>query len=278
MLLEEFYNKIIGSYDYAENYYIILIHAMYDVPGKSSDGLEMFDASDSVYEYLMCSICPVKLSKAALSYNSEHNSIEDRMRDWIVEMPTKGFLFPVFNDRASDIHSVLYYTSKPEDLQPALIDELLGSSMPMTAGDQKATFQAIIADTLGEDCKYEVVKNIHETLTEMMEEHKDEPEPLELSKTDVKKVFEKSGVPDERMQIFEKEYEVVAGEHASLLASNIADTKKFSIETPDIVIKVNPDRADLIETRIIDGRQCLVIAVDDHIEVNGINVKTIGQE
>ena len=278
MLLEEFYNKIIGSYDYAENDYIILIPEMYDVPGKSSDGLEMFDASDSVYEYLMCSICPVKLSKAALSYNSEHNSIEDRMRDWIVEMPTKGFLFPVFNDRASDIHSVLYYTSKPEDLQPALIDELLGSSMPMTAGDQKATFQAIIADTLGEDCKYEVVKNIHETLTEMMEEHKDEPEPLELSKTDVKKVFEKSGVPDERMQIFEKEYEVVAGEHASLLASNIADTKKFSIETPDIVIKVNPDRADLIETRIIDGRQCLVIAVDDHIEVNGINVKTIGQE
>ena len=42
-----------------------------------------------------------------------------------------------------------------------------------------------------------------------------------------------------------------------------------------MVIKVNPDRADLVETRVIDGRQCLVIAVDDHIEVNGINVRTI---
>ena len=30
-----------------------------------------------------------------------------------------------------------------------------------------------------------------------------------------------------------------------------------------------------METRIIDGRQCLVIPVDDHIEVNGISVRTI---
>ena len=26
---------------------------------------------------------------------------------------------------------------------------------------------------------------------------------------------------------------------------------------------------------MIDGRQCLVIPVDDHIEVNGINVRTM---
>lgn len=278
MLLEEFYDKVIGSYDYAENYYIVLIHAMYDVPGRSADGLEMFDASDSVYEYLMCSICPVNLTKAGLSYNSEHNSIEERMRDWVVDMPTKGFLFPLFNDRASDIHGVLYYTSKPEDIQPALIDEVLGSELPMTAGDQKTTFQTIIEDTLGEDCEYKVVRNIHDTLHEMIEEHKEEPEPLELSKIDVKKVFEKSGVPNENMELFEKQYEAAAGENASLLASNIVDAKKFTVETPDIVIKVNPDRADLVETKMIDGRQCLVIAVDDHIEVNGINVRTMRPE
>ena len=65
------------------------------------------------------------------------------------------------------------------------------------------------------------------------------------------------------------------GEKTSLLATNITETKKFQIETPDIVIKVNPERADLIETRVIDGRQCLVIAVDDHIEVNGVNVRTL---
>ena len=275
MLLEEFYDKVIATYEYAENYYIILIHAMYDVPGRSSDNLEMFDASDEVYEYLVCSICPVSLSKAGLSYNAESNCIQDRIRDWVVDMPDKGFLFPAFNDRSTDIHGVLYYTKKSEDLQPELIEQLLGARMPMSANTQKETFQMLIEDTLGEDGDYETIRNIHDTLNDMIEEHKEEQEPLQLDKTDVRKVFEKSGVSSEKMECFDQNYEETAGEKTSLLATNITETKKFQIETPDIVIKVNPERADLIETRVIDGRQCLVIAVDDHIEVNGINVKTI---
>lgn len=275
MLLEEFYDKVIATYDHAENYYIILIHAMYDIPGKSSDGLEMFDASDEVYEYLLMSICPVSLSKAGLSYNAEDNRIQDRIRDWIVDMPSKGFLFPAFNDRSTDLNSVLYYTKKSEDLQPEMIDQLLGAKMPMSADTQKETFQMIIEDTLGEDGDYETVRNIHETLNDLIEEHKEEPEPLALDKTEIKKIFEQSGVDAEKMESFDRNFEENAGEKASLLATNIAETRKFNIETPDVVIKVNPDRADLVETRIIDGRQCLVIPVDDHIEVNGINVRTI---
>ena len=273
MLLEEFYDKVIATYEYAENYYIILIHAMYDVPGRSSDNMEMFDASDEVYEYLVCSICPVSLSKAGLSYNAESNCIQDRIRDWVVDMPDKGFLFPAFNDRSTDIHGVLYYTKKSEDLQPELIEQLLGARMPMSANTQKETFQMLIEDTLGEDGDYETIRNIHDTLNDMIEEHKEEPEPLQLDKTDVRKVFEKSGVSSEKMECFDQNYEETAGEKTSLLATNITETKKFQIETPDIVIKVNPERADLIETRVIDGRQCLVIAVDDHIEVNGVNVR-----
>ena len=275
MLLEEFYDKVIATYEYAENYYIILIHAMYDVPGRSSDNMEMFDASDEVYEYLVCSICPVSLSKAGLSYNAESNCIQDRIRDWVVDMPDKGFLFPAFNDRSTDIHGVLYYTKKSEDLQPELIEQLLGAKMPMSANTQKETFQMLIEDTLGEDGDYETIRNIHDTLNDMIEEHKEEPEPLQLDKTDVRKVFEKSGVSSEKMECFDQNYEETAGEKTSLLATNITETKKFQIETPDIVIKVNPERADLIETRVIDGRQCLVIAVDDHIEVNGVNVRTM---
>ena len=112
----------------------------------------------------------------------------------------------------------------------------------------------------------------------MIEEHKEEPEPLALDKIEMRKVFEQSGVDTEKMENFDRNFEENAGEKATLLASNIAETKKFNIETPDVVIKVNPDRADLIETRIIDGRQCLVIPVDDHIEVNGINVRTMKRQ
>ena len=272
-LTEAFYDKIIENYDYGENYYIILIHAVYDIPGKSSDGAEMFDASDEIYDHILCSICPVKLSKAGLHYNAETNNIEDRIRDWFVEMPATGFLFPAFQDRASDVHHVLYYSKKPEDLQPDFIANVLGNITPLTAKDQKTTFQSLVSDTLGEDCDYDTVRNIHDNLNELMEEAKESPDPLELSRPDVKHLLERSGVPEEKMEHFDKNFEEAVGEKNTLLASNIASVKTFQIETPDIVVKVNPERSDLVETREIDGRRCLVIAIDDHLEVNGIEVR-----
>lgn len=274
-LLEEFYQKIIENYYFPENYYIILIHVAYDIPGKSTDGSEMFDASEDVYEYLLCSLCPVKLSKPGLFYNAETNAIENRIRDWVVDPPVKGFLFPAFNDRNSDIHSMLYFSKLAEELQPEFIEAMFGCFLPLTADSQKETFNYLISDTLGEDCDYEVVKNIHEHLTEMVEETKDSPDPLVLTKPDVKRLFELSGVPEEKLETFDQTFEAAAGEKASLLATNIASSRKFNIETPDVVIKVNPERTDLIETRVIDGKECLVITVNDHIEVNGVNVRTI---
>lgn len=275
VLLEEFYQKIIENYYFPENYYIILIHVAYDIPGKSLDGSEMFDASEDVYEYLLCSLCPVKLSKPGLFYNAETNNIENRIRDWVVDPPVKGFLFPAFNDRNTDIHSMLYFSKMAEELQPEFIESMFGCFLPLTADSQKETFNYLISDTLGDDCDYEVVKNIHEHLTELVEETKDSPDPLVLTKPDVKRLFELSGVPEEKLETFDQTFEAAAGEKASLLATNIAGGKKFNIETPDVVIKVNPERTDLIETRIIDGKECLVITVNDHIEVNGVNVRTI---
>ena len=274
MLISEFYDKVIETYDFGENYYIVLIHALYDVPGKASDGSEMFDASDNVYEFLLCSICPVHLSKEGLGYNTEKNTIENRIRDWIVDMPAKGFLFPVFNDRFTDIHSILYYTKNAEQLQESFIEQMFGcSSIPLSAENQKETFNTILSETLGEDCDYSIVKNIHETLNEMIEEHKDEPEPLALSQYEVKRLLEDSGVPDEKLESFEYTYQTVAGEKTALLAENITNTKKMNIETPDVIIKVNPEYASLLETRFIDGRQCLVIPISEHMEVNGVPVK-----
>lgn len=271
-LVESFYDKIIENYDYGENYYIILVHAVYDVPGKSSDGQEMFDASDEIYEHILCSVCPVKLSKAGLCYNAETNNIEDRIRDWIVEMPDFGFLFPLFNDRSADIHGMLYYSKNAEQLHSTLIDELFGCNAPLSAGGQRDSFNALVEETLGEDCNYDTVVNIHEKLNELIESQKDEPEPVVLTKSEVKRLFEDCGVKEENLETFDEQYELTAGEKSSLMASNITNTRKVEIKTPDVIIKVDPDRVDLVETRIIDGRKCLVIPMED-VEVNGIRVR-----
>ena len=252
-----------------------------DIPGKSSDGSEMFDASDEVYEYLLCSICPVKLSKPGLSYHAEDNTFGERVRDWIVEMPDVGFLFPAFNDRSTDLHSILYYAKNAEELRASLVENLLGAILPLSAGGQKETFQTLIEETLGEERDYEVVKNIHENLYEMLEEKKDSPEPVTLDKTEVKKLFAHSGVTEEHLEDFDRNFEQAtsssSSEQPSFLATNIVNTRKFEIRTPDVVINVNPERSDLVETRIIDGRRCIVIGIDDHVEINGISVKAVAK-
>ncbi|MCI8814720.1 MAG: DUF4317 domain-containing protein [Lachnospiraceae bacterium] len=279
-LLEGFYDKVIESYVYPENYLILLIDATYDIPGKASDNLEMFDASDNVYHFLLCSICPVNLSKGGLCYNPVSNAIEERVRDWVVEIPVKGFLFPAMTDRDTDIHSAVYFSKKPEELQEEFIETVLGCPLPMSAAGQRETFNTLLADTLGDQCGYEVVKNIHEELNEMLDEHDrmEELEPLMLEKQDIRRLMEQGGAPEESLECFEETFDAVSGEQSSLLATNIANPKKFSIQTPDVVVTVNPERADLVETRLIDGKQCLLITVDDHIEVNGVNVRTLPRQ
>ena len=271
-LLDEFYDRVIGSYEYVGNYLILLIHDAYDVPGKALDGMTMDDASDTVFEYLLCCICPVALSKPGLSYDASLNEFHNRIRDWVVNMPETGFLFPSFNDRATDIHSTLFFNKNPEEPHSEFVEGILGCSLPLSAGSQKETFQAIIEETLGEDCEYEVVKSIHENLAEMIEEHKEIPEPLTLDKKEVKNLLEKSGVEEEKLKDFDALYDAAAGDDTALFVSNVASTRSFEVKTPDVVVKVNPDRADLVNTMMVDGRRCLVIEINDQVEVNGINV------
>lgn len=271
-LLEEFYDRVISSYEYVGNYLILLIHDAYDVPGKALDGMTMDDASDTVFEYLLCCICPVALSKPGLSYDASLNEFHNRIRDWVVNMPETGFLFPSFNDRATDIHSTLFFNKNPEEPHSEFVEGILGCSLPLSAGSQKETFQTIIEETLGEDCEYEVVKSIHENLAEMIEEHKEIPEPLTLDKKEVKNLLEKSGVEEEKLKDFDALYDAAAGDDTALFVSNVASTRSFEVKTPDVVVKVNPDRADLVNTMMVDGRRCLVIEINDQVEVNGINV------
>lgn len=271
-ILNQFYDKVIENYNYPENYFIILIHDAYDIPKITTDGVENFDASEYVYDYILCSICPVKLTKPGLCYNAETNNIQDRIRDWLVQPPELGFLFPAFNERNMDIHSLLYYSKNSDDLDLAITENLLGCQMPLPASSQKETFNAIVEEALGLQCDYEVVKSIHENLNQMVEENKENPEPLSLDKSDMSKLLEKSGVEEEQLEVFETRFDETIGEKESLMATNISNTRKFEVRTPDVTVQVNPERTDLVETKIIDGVPCLVIEINDLVEVNGIQI------
>ena len=148
----------------------------------------------------------------------------------------------------------------------------------MSAGSQKSTFQAVVMNTLGEECDYDIVRNIHDNLNELVEDAKNAPDLPILSKPEIKRLLSESGVSEERMESFDANFDYIAGEKAEFLAPLITETRKFHISTPDIVIKVNPERADLVETKVIDGRPCLVIEMNDQVEVNGVQIRTLEKD
>ena len=80
------------------------------------------------------------------------------------------------------------------------------------------------------------------------------------------------GVSEEHAAKFSVEYDEVFGFEAELHPKNIIDNKRFEIKTPDVIIKVAPDRSDLIETRIIGGVKYIMICADENVEVNGVNI------
>lgn len=210
-LLESFYQHIIDTYDYAGNYLILIFHDAYDVMRKTSDNNKL-DESEEVYEYLLCAICPVTLSKPALGYLESENRIGPRIRDWVVGAPENGFVFPAFTDRSTDIHSIMYYTRNPKDPHPEFMELGLGCDPKPTATEQKETFKCIINNAIApiEQEEGHYFMEIQENLNSLIEEKEaiddNSCEPLLLTSHTIQEVLVESGIPEDVTSVIERSY------------------------------------------------------------------------
>lgn len=186
-------------------------------------------------------------------------------------MTDKGFLFPAFNDRQTDVHSVLYYTRKSAEVQEEMVREVLGIDLVVSADGEKDKFGKLLKDVLGEDADCKIVKDIYEGISEEMERHAEDPEPYKIDRNELKKIFCNSGVPDEKMEMFEGAYRENIG-NVPVMASNICDNKVVNIQVPEGKITIDADFISNLEIKEVDGRKCMVLPVD-YVEVNGISTK-----
>jgi hypothetical protein len=273
-MLRTFYQRVTETLSMGGNYLILLTHDVYTVPFRATDGEIQKDASDEEFSYILCSICPVKLTPKELSYRLTENRFHTSQGS-IVSAPELGFLFPAFDDRAANIYGALYYMKNAAENHQEFIDAVFHVEPPMPAAAQKEVFQAILAETLKEDCSLEVVQAVHEHLSEMIDRHKEnkEPEQLLLSQREMGAVLQECGVSIEHVQDFAAAFDAHFGTDAQLPPANVIDKKQFVIRTPDVVIKVTPERSDLIETRVIDGSRFILIPAEFGVEVNGVSVK-----
>ncbi len=270
----EFYKKIIESVSLEGGYLILLGCDSYDVPFKSKDDATQADNSGEVYTYLLCAICPVKQTKAALHYVAESKEFHDGGITQVAMAPALGFLFPAFDDRATNIYNALFYTHDSAQDHQGFVDAVFNTQAPKPAAEQKKSFEALLAASLDKECSLEVVQNVHDQLCQCIDMHKESKvaEPLLVSKEQVKTALAVSGVSQEHIAKFSVDYDEAFGFEAQLHPKNIIDNKKFEIHTPDVSIRVAPERSDLIETRIIGGVKYILICAEEDVEVNGVPI------
>ena len=220
-LIDRFYDLVIDSYDYAGNYLILVFHDAYDVMTRTTDNNKL-DESEEVYEYLLCAICPVSLSKPGLGYRADENRIGPRIRDWVVGVPDTGFVFPAFNDRTTDIHSLLFYTRDTKEPHSEFMENGLGCGSKRTATEQKNLFSHIVKHALGDDDENsnEVLLDLQQKMSDYMEEQDvlfDEETGVILEGEELEKLMSDTGISDDAASTIKEAY-----------------TEKFSGQMPEV--------------------------------------------
>lgn len=253
-LLNSFYQLVIDSYDYVGNFLILLYHDTYDVITRTNDNAKL-DESEEVYDYLLCSLCPVSLSKPGLGYREDENRIGARIRDWVVGVPENGFIFPAFTDRSSDIHSVLFYTKNAREPHPEFMESGLGCGSKRTAAEQKETFHAIVRNAVGndEDKCDGVLLEIQEGLSTMLETEKEihgkNAAPVILTKDNIKHLMSEIEIPEDITAKIEESFEESF--------SDVPPAAEHLIDTKMLTASAEKKERQLLEKEVTELKQQL---------------------
>ena len=305
-VLNRFYDRVIESYDKVENYIILLFHDAYDVPVKTSDNLAL-DDSEEVYEYIICAICPVDLSKPGLGYQEDENRIGAVKRNWVVGATGSAFTFPCFTDRSTDLHAVMCYTKDAKMPHTELWEEVLSCKAVYTATQKKTAFNNIVTESLGDPTDDDVIDTVIDvqshinSFVEQQKEVLEKDQPVLIEKEDLTPILENSGIEEpianqiveKCNSFFEEDFptaedildtkvlkdnslrmeknelqEQVVELHHKLREAGITDEEGNEVS---VIVKVPDDKEAEVTATFVDGRRCLVIPLDGNEEttING---------
>ena len=272
--VESYITYLVQSLNYPTNFYITIAHCSYSIPTKDKNDEEQEDYDDGeMYEFLLISINMSSLTDIGLYYNEKEEVVEKKLNTdmQIVKAPCDGILFPVFNDRTTDVNNVLYFTKTPKAPNEDIIMTVLGCEFNLSSEEEQLKFAKILTETLEDDLNYELINNIHENIRDVIKVGELETEMPTLNKNEIKKILERSGVAKEKLEDFDSIYEQELGE-LELKPVNMIDSNKLGIKIPDITVNVKASASDKVSTQIVNGKKCLVVEIDDSLEVNGLAV------
>lgn len=266
-LNEIFINKIKDGVKTDGAYTVLSVNFTISVYDKNADH------SDEV-SFVVTAFCPIKLRIDGFIYNDESNTVEKKTStDRILEQASDGFMFPTFTDRQEDVNHVMYFSKNAGKPNVGIIENVLGCKYIMSSEQQKTYFWGMVANVLGEDLNYDMIVNINEKLSDLVQASEGLKEAREIDCADIQHILEKCDVPKDKLDDFGKIYDkVMSSRYSSFIAANVCD-EKVNIKFGNSSLKIDYKKAaTALDVQMVNGRKCLVFPLDSaEISVLGID-------
>ena len=277
-IVDNFLNTIVEKVEYVSTYSIFTAHCTYSVLKKTKMDEIDEDSDSSDYNFIITAICPVNLRIDGLIYNEEQNAIAKKeSTDRIIELPTDGFLFPLFNDRAPDVNGVLYYCKNAKKPNTSMIEEFLGCEFTMTGQNEKEVFHSILGKVVGDELDYNMITKVNDKIQNYIDQTSHETEIATIDSQKMNSILWEAGVSQEKLADLDRVCEQ-ATDKKPLTAVNLVENKTV-VSVPSITVNIGKGGADKVKTQIIGGRNCLVIALDDpEISINGLEMRFVDKK
>lgn len=272
------FDRIISTFNsdkLGSGYVILLASDIYDISFKNKKAEEFSDIIDTTFRFFLCAVCPIKLSKSMLVYRPDDKNFHSAAIDLLLTNPLFGFMYPRFEGNGADINGAMMYNRDVKADMGPVANAVFKSALPMDPISQKSVFKSVLKDSLGDDCNIDVVNSIRNQALNVIEANKEirsGDEPAELSKNMLRKTLDSCGVPEDKLNAFCINYDDNIGPGKGLVPENLTSKNRYEVRTPDVVIKVNPEKQELVDVKIINGIKYIIIRAEDGVEVNGMDI------
>lgn len=272
--------KISANYKYETDVVVTFIKAEYWLSSshKNADANESIDDAMQGFNFILSSVNKIDVPKRTLKFDYNDKEFKaNSALDSVINLnaPLEGFMFPSLTGGYSDFNKILYYASKPKELNTSFIENVLNCGFKFTAEDEKNCFGDILKSIIGDKIKPELMQDIYANIHELAEQSDVGETPI-LGIVDVKNILNNCGA--EILCDIEAAFEETCGSKYDFKINNIVpefNSKSIKITSDIANISLTPkDLNSVKQVRNKDGIRCLLIEIEDDIVIEGFKLET----
>lgn len=272
--------KMFKDVQYEMDIVVTFIRGEYFKPTKKNNEETEENARDEVYthSFILCSLNKTEQPQKTLLFDYVEKEFKyNLVVDSIINLtsPIGGFLFPSFTDHSANVNHILYAAGKPNQPDIHFIEQVLNGEEIMTAQEDKAVFEEIVKEVVGEQVDASTLASVYEEINRIIDEEEEEDAP-KLDYKDVERVLKVSGVEDVNTEKVEMAFQkIIDDEKYELKASSIVPnytSKSIKINTKVANISISPQDLKYVKQVNYNGKRCILIEIDEDTVVDGFKL------